>query len=79
MLALLWETDLGYLQQCLCCGAAVPLLCLYHSQVPQALLEVDTERGLSTYLTSNELFQESTSATGFGGDLGQPPWAKGQH
>lgn len=57
----------------------VPLLSLYHRQVPLSLLEVDTGRDLSTYLTSNERFQETTSATEFGGDLGQPPWAKGQH
>lgn len=62
-----------------CAWLCVPLLCLYHSQVPLALLEVDPERDLSTYLTSNEFFQESTSATEYGGDLGQPPWAKGQH
>lgn len=46
---------------------------------PSDFVEMDTERDLSTYLSSNELFQESPSATEFAGGLGQPPRAKGQH
>ena len=65
----LWETELGLPAAVPLLWGSAPPLSLYHSRVPLTLLEVDTAQDLSTYLTSKEIFQESTSAAEYGGDL----------
>lgn len=65
----LWETQLRLPAAVPLLWGFAPLLRLYHSHVPLTLLEVDTEQDLSTYLASEELFHESTSATEYGGHL----------